>query len=212
MDARVKSVNLGTVQEVSWGRKKSSAIDKRPAATRVAVGPLGLAGDQVADHRHHGGVDQAVYAYAREDLDAWAADLGRDLDDGQFGENLTTVGLDVQGARMGERWRIGSALLEVCDVRIPCRVFQSFLGEPRWVRRFAERGVPGAYLRVVEDGEIGAGDEIVVEETREHDLTVALTFRARTTETHLLDRYTDEPRLSAGLLRAVVARRDGTSR
>lgn len=211
MDARLESVNLGTVTEVSWGRKRSSAIDKRPVTTRVAVEPLGLAGDEVADRKHHGGVDQAVYAYAREDLDAWAAELGRDLRAGQFGENLTTVGLDVQGARMGERWRIGSALLEVCDVRIPCSVFQGFLGEPRWVRRFAERGVPGAYLRVVETGELGAGDAVVVEETRDHDLTVGLTFRARTTEPDLLDRFHEEPRLAAGLLRAVVARRDGAA-
>lgn len=212
MDAHVQSVNTGLIADVPWGRKKSSAIDKRPVAGRVQVHRLGIGGDEIADLEHHGGPDKAVYAYAREDVDAWAADLDRYLADGQFGENLTTVGLDVQGARLGDRWRVGSVLLEVCGVRIPCSVFQGFIGEPRWVKRFTERGVPGAYLRVVEDGELGAGDPIVVEERRDHDLTVALTFRALTTEPALLPRFAAEPRAAATILDAVHRRSSVPSR
>lgn len=208
MDARLLSVNVGTITAVSWGRKKRSAIDKRPVHGSIAVGRLGLAGDEIADLTHHGGVYKAVYAFAREDIDHWAAELGRDLTNGQFGENLTTTGLDVQDARMGDRWRIGTALLEVCDVRTPCQVFAGFMGEQRWVRRFAEKGVPGAYLRVVEEGEVAAGDPITIQERRDHDLTVGLTFRARTTEPDQLDRFTGEPRLAAALVRAVDARRN----
>jgi MOSC domain-containing protein YiiM len=212
MTARVISVNVGRITDVPWGRVKRSAIDKRPVLGPIAVHALGLGGDEIADLEHHGGIDQAVYAYAREDLDDWAAELGRDLADGQFGENLTTAGLDLQNARLGDRWRVGSALLEVCDVRTPCSVFQGFLGEPRWVRRFTEKGIPGAYLRVIEEGELAAGDRVVVEERREHDLTVALAFRAQMSDPDLLTRFSAESRVSQTLARLVDARRNEADR
>ncbi len=208
MDARLLSVNVGTITEVSWGRKKSSAIDKRPVDGPVDVGRLGLVGDEIADLTFHGGVDQAVYAYAREDLDDWAAELDRDLADGQFGENLTTQGIDIQDAQLGDRWRIGTTLLEVCDVRIPCSVFAGFLGERRWVRRFAEKGVPGAYLRVLEEGRVAPGDAITVEDRRDHGLTIELAFRARTTEPQLLQRFAGQPGLGRAMAQAVDAARN----
>lgn len=184
-----------------WGNLKRSAIDKRPVQGPVRVDRLGLEGDEVADTEHHGGIDQAVYAYAAEDLEAWSVELGRELVPGQFGENLTTVGLDVQGSRLGDRWRIGTALLEVCDVRIPCSVFQGFLDEQQWVKRFTLRGVAGAYLRVVEPGVVSTGDPIDVVERRPHDLTVAMAFRALTTQRHLLADLLAEPRVSAKIRR-----------
>lgn len=151
------------------------------------VGGSGLAGDAVADRHHHGGADQAVYAYAREDLDAWEGELGRALGNGAFGENLTVGGLDVTGARIGERWRVGrDVVLEVADPRIPCRTFAAWLGERGWERRFTLRGAPGAYLRVVEEGEVRAGDAIVVCESPPHDVTISLMFRALTREPRLL--------------------------
>lgn len=211
MGARVQSVNVGPIADVPWGRVKRSAIDKRPAAGPIRVHALGLGGDEIGDLKHHGGIDQAVYAYAREDLDDWEVALGRDLTDGQFGENLTTTGLDIQNARLGDRWRIGTALLEVSSVRIPCSVFQGFLDEPRWVRRFTEQGVPGAYLRVVEEGDLAVGDQIFVEEHREHDLTVALAFRALTTEPDLLPGFAAESRVSAVIARKVRSHRDAIS-
>ncbi|MFE4749147.1 MOSC domain-containing protein [Streptomyces mirabilis] len=174
-----------------------TGIDKRPVDGPVrvtapgpkGVGASGLAGDAVCDLRHHGGNDQAVYAVAREDLDDWGRELGRPLASGAFGENLTTQGLDVSGARIGERWRVGSeVVLEVTSGRIPCRTFQGHVGEQRWVKRFTQKGAPGAYLRVIEPGEIRAGDPIEVVHRPDHEVTVAFAFRAETTERTLLTR------------------------
>lgn len=201
------SVNVGRVADVPWGSLKRSAIDKRPVDGPVRIGPLGLERDEIADTEHHGGVDQAVYVYAAEDLRSWAEDLGRELAPGQFGENLTTRGLDVQGSRLGDRWRVGTAVLEVCDVRIPCSVFQGFLDEPQWVKRFTLRGVPGAYLRVVEPGVVTAGDQVDVVERRTHDLTVGKAFRALTTQRHLIPDLLAEPRISAKIRRKAEAPR-----
>jgi MOSC domain-containing protein YiiM len=194
--ARIESVNIGTIQDVPWGSLKASAIDKRPTHETVDVGFLGLAGDEVADKAHHGGRDQALYAYALEDLTDWATDLGRDLAPGSFGENLTTSGVDVQNARLGDRWRVGTALVEISAVRIPCSVFQGFLDERAWVKRFTERGIPGAYLRVIEPGRVRAGDAVELVESRDHDITVGKAFRALTSRRDLLPDLAIEPRVS----------------
>ncbi|KRV46841.1 sulfurase [Wenjunlia vitaminophila] len=189
------SVNIGRPRPDPGKRHALTGIDKRPVAGLVAVrapgpkgtGAVGLAGDRAYDVDHHGGDDQAVYAYAREDLDGWARELGRELADGTFGENLTTSGLDVNGALIGERWRVGGqVLLEVSCPRIPCRTFQDWMDRAGWVRLFTERALPGAYLRVLEPGEITAGDEVVVEHRPDHEVTVAFAFRALTRERHLL--------------------------
>ncbi|QLQ37394.1 MOSC domain-containing protein [Micromonospora robiginosa] len=194
---RVLSVNVGRPQPNPWKGIGSTGIDKRPVDGPVAVtapgpkgtGEVGLAGDRVYDVAHHGGADQAVYAYAREDLDRWQAELGRSLGDGSFGENLTTAGLDVSGALVGERWRIGSdVVLEVSCARIPCGTFQGWLGERGWIRRFTAAAVPGAYLRVVEPGEVRAGDPVEVVHRPGHEVTVAFLFRAVTSEPELLPR------------------------
>jgi MOSC domain-containing protein YiiM len=168
----------------------------------------GLAGDQVCDRRFHGGPDQAVYAYAREDLDAWGYELGRSLPDGMFGENLTTSGLDITGASIGERWRVGErCVLEVSAPRIPCRTFAAWLTEQNWLRRFTERAQPGAYLRVITAGSVCAGDAIAVLRRPSHDVTIRLAFRAMTTRSDLLDRVAAaEPALSAALRRRVERR------
>ena len=202
--ARVLAVNLGEIRTLPAKRPLRSAIDKRPVTGPVAVGSLGIVGDHQANRKHHGGVDQAVYAYAVEDLDLWSQRLGRHLHPGQFGENLTTRGIDVNECRIGERWRIGSVVLEVADVRIPCSNFQRWLGEPRWVRRFAEEGRPGAYLRVIEPGELQAGDELTVVERRPHDVTVGLVFRALMHDRALLPRLLDEPRLADAARRVAI--------
>ncbi|MEV2216288.1 MOSC domain-containing protein [Streptomyces sp. NPDC050997] len=196
---KLLSVNLGRAKAVPYTDNPEgvTGIDKQPVreAVRVAApGPKGiagsgLAGDAVCKRQHHGGDDQAVYAMAREDLDGWERELGRALPDGSFGENLTTEGLDVSGALIGERWRIGAeVVLEVTCGRIPCRTFQGHLGERGWVKRFTRKGAPGAYLRVIRPGEIRAGDPIEVVHRPEHDVTVALQFRAVTTERELLPR------------------------
>ncbi|WP_447037941.1 MOSC domain-containing protein [Streptomyces sp. DSM 118878] len=196
---KLLSVNIGRRVAASYTDAPSglTGIDKRPVHEPVhivapgpkGVGGSGLAGDEIGDLRHHGGNDQAVYAYAREDLDAWERELGRSLANGVFGENLTTAGVDVNGARIGERWRIGGGpLLEVTSGRIPCRTFQGRLGEKGWVRRFTRQGVTGAYLRVLEPGVVRAGDAVEVVHRPEHGITAALQFRAVTTEKELLPR------------------------
>lgn len=189
----VASVNVGSAQPTEHSDVDRTGIDKRPVAGPVRVtvpgpGGSGLAGDVVCDTRFHGGETQAVYAFAREDLDEWAAGLGRVLADGVFGENLTTSGLDVTGAIVGERWRVGSVLLEVTAPRIPCRTFAGWLGEKGWIRTFTQRAAPGAYLRVVEEGHVQAGDEVAVVDRPGHGVTLGESFRALTTERELLPR------------------------
>ncbi|MGW2085496.1 MOSC domain-containing protein [Streptomyces sp. NPDC001880] len=194
---RLLSVNTGRPKAVDHTDAPSglTGIDKRPAEGPVRVsdpgpkgtGGSGLSGDAVCDLRHHGGSDQAVYAFAREDLDGWERELGRPLANGAFGENLTTAGLDVSGAKIGERWRIGPDLvLEVTSGRIPCRTFAGHLDEPRWVRRFTQAAAPGAYLRVIEPGEIRAGDPVEIVHRPDHGVTVEMEFLASTTRRELL--------------------------
>jgi MOSC domain-containing protein YiiM len=159
------------------------------APGQKGTGAVGLAGDRVYDVKHHGGPDQAVYAYAREDLDTWAAELGKPLSNGAFGENLTTEGVYVNDALIGERWRIGQdVVLEVCCPRIPCGTFQGWLEQDGWIKRFTQAVLPGTYLRVISPGMISAGDRVRVEGRPSHDVTVAVTFRAMTTEPELLPR------------------------
>ena len=147
---------------VIGGRPARSAIDKKPASGPVELGPLGLDGDTVADKVNHGGFEQAVYAYAREDLDFWTEQLGRELVNGMFGENITTAGIDVTTALIGETWQVGTAVLQITGPRIPCETFKSWLDEPHWVKRFAAAGRPGAYLRVLTPGAVAVGDDLEV--------------------------------------------------
>jgi MOSC domain-containing protein YiiM len=191
------SLNVGRSRATGHSDIGVTAIDKRPVEGPVAIaapGPRGsggngsgLVGDQVCDHRFHGGDDQAVYAYSREELDAWAEELGRELPNGVFGENLTTLGLATTDALIGERWQVGDqVVLEVCATRIPCRTFAGWLDEDSWIKRFAQRALPGAYLRVIGPGEIRAGDPITVLSRPDHGVTSGTVFRALTLEPELL--------------------------
>jgi MOSC domain-containing protein YiiM len=150
------------------GAVGTTAIDKRAVDGPVRVRRLGLYADVQADRKHHGGEEQAVYAYAQEDAVYWGSELDRPLDSGWFGENLRVEGVDVSGARVGERWRIGGedgVVLEVTGARMPCQTFARWLGgdlEKGWVKLFTIAGRPGAYLKVVKQGQIAAGDSIEV--------------------------------------------------
>ena len=163
-------------------RPNRSGIDKHPVPGRVAVHPLGLDGDVQVNRKHHGGEGQAVYAYAQEDAAHWQAQLDRELPPGRFGENLRTTDLDLTGALLGERWRIGSALFEVTAWRTPCANFARFWGVPDLVTRFAAHGATGAYLRVLETGDVGAGDVVEVVERPGHGITVGEAFRIATSQ------------------------------
>lgn len=189
----LRSVNVGQPREAAWAGIGRTSIDKAPVSGPVEVHRHGVAGDRVSDTHHHGGPDQAVYAYSREELDWWADRLGDELRDGEFGENLTTSGIDVDGAEVGERWRIGTVLLETALVRTPCNDFKTWMGRgghdnAAWVRRFTEHHRPGAYLRVLQPGVLAAGDPIDVVHRPGHGVTMSMMFRALMTEPALLPR------------------------
>ena len=178
-NARVVSVNRGLEADLLVGGKPArTGINKRALAGPVAVNVLGLAEDESADKENHGGHDQAVYAYAREDLDWWTERLGRELRNGLFGENITTAGIDISTALIGEVWRVGTAVVQITAPRIPCVTFQSWMDEPHWVKRFANARRPGAYLRVLTEGEVAAGDDLVVISRPDSDVTIAESMNA----------------------------------
>jgi MOSC domain-containing protein YiiM len=196
--AFLQSVNIGRPQPNAYKKDKSTGIGKQPCDGPVEVrapGPKalglgsGLVGDFIGDGKHHGGDSQAVYAYAREDLDDWQQELGRELPNGSFGENLTTVGLDINDARLGERWRIGrDVVLQVTTPRIPCATFRGFMGLPGWLKTFTAFGHPGAYLGVVSRGAIVAGDPIQIVHRPEHGVTIGFAFRALMIDRDLMPR------------------------
>jgi MOSC domain-containing protein YiiM len=174
----VVSVNVGTPRDVRWrGGTVRTAIWKDPVPGRVRVQGTSVDGDQQGNPEVHGGVDKAVYAYAVEDYRWWGAELGRELDPGTFGENLTLRGIDVSGAEVGERWRVGGALLEVSQPRTPCFKLGIRMGSQRFPSRFAAARRPGAYLRIIAEGEVAAGDPVEVVHRPGHGLTVAEVSR-----------------------------------
>lgn len=174
----VVSVNVGTPREVGYrGNPVRTAIWKDPVAGPVTVGGHKVEGDEQGNPEVHGGPDKAVYAYAAEDYEWWSSELGRELGPGTFGENLTLRGIDVSNALVGERWRVGGALLEVAQPRIPCFKLGIKMGSQRFPARFAAAGRPGAYLRIVAEGEVGAGDPAEVVHRPGHDLSVAEVSR-----------------------------------
>jgi MOSC domain-containing protein YiiM len=219
MSAQLLSLNVGAPEPSTAKNVGITGIGKRPVQSAVlrAPGPKhgglgsGVEGDFIGDVQHHGGDTQAVYAFAREELDWWGKELGRDLPHGMFGENLTTRGLDVDGSFVGDRWALGDeVVLEVCAPRIPCATFAARMGERGWVKRFSRVGRTGAYLSVVSGGTVRAGDPIVVMSRPEHDVTVPEVFRAFMGDLDAAQRVLAADCLveaEAAGLREVVARR-----
>ena len=195
---KLVSVNVGTPQQLSVrrGRPMMSAIAKHPVDGRVRVQGVNVAGDAQADRRVHGGPDKAVYAYASEDIAWWEDVLGTDVPAGMFGENLTTEGVDVTNAVIGERWLVGTVELEVCQPRLPCSKLGIRFGDPKMVKRFAQASRPGAYLRILTEGELAAGDEVEVTHRPEHGVTIALVSDAVLKDRSLAARVLTAPELS----------------
>lgn len=166
--ATIRSVSRVQSLRADGATGRQTAIDKRPIAGSVAVTELGLDGDTQIDRRWHGGPSKALYAVSATELDWWSDHLGRPVPDGAFGENLTIEGLDVDAARLGERWLLGDAtdphhvIVEVSEPRNPCGTFARWMGEPGWVARYTERGCPGAYLAVRRPGVLVAGTPVTV--------------------------------------------------
>jgi MOSC domain-containing protein YiiM len=196
----VESVNVGAPRPVDVdGHTVWTAIWKSPVEGRVPLRGVNLRGDDQADRTVHGGPDKAVYAYAAEDTEWWEAELDRSLGPGAFGENLTVRGVPVSGGVIGERWEVGSALLEVAQPRLPCFKLGLRMGDPHFLKRFADAGRPGAYLRVVREGEIGAGDPIDVVSRPAHGVTSELVARAILGESGLLGAAVKAPELAADM-------------
>jgi len=176
-DASVVSVNVGRVETIGEGRRRTSTgICKRPAEGPVFVGTGGLAGDSIVSTRHHGGPDQAVYVYSQDDYDWWHEQTGRDYGPGLFGENLTILGLPA-AMRVGDRLRIGAVLLEATAPRIPCDTFATRIGDPGFGLAFRHAERPGVYFRVLGEGEVRAGDVVDVLPTADHEVSVVELFR-----------------------------------
>lgn len=207
------SVNVGGVREFDYrGRPAESAIWKLPVTGRVTAKGVNLEGDQQADRKAHGGPDKAVYAYAIEDMQWWEQELGRSLEQAQFGENFTTKGIDVNGALVGERWEIGGATFEVSEPRVPCWRLGVRMEDTQFLRRFVEAGRPGAYLRIVVEGDVGAGDDIRLAERPEHDLTIGDVYRIYTRDRFDAGRLLSVPQISSawkGWAKKALARRKG---
>jgi MOSC domain-containing protein YiiM len=189
----VVSVNASSVRVAHHrDRDVATGIYKEPVSGRRATHGVNLDGDDQADRRAHGGPERALYAYAAEDLRWWENDLGRPLAPGSMGENLTLEGIDVTGALIGEQWRAGTILAAVTAPRIPCFKLSMRMNDPRFQQRFAAARRPGAYLRIIEHGDVAAGDPVAVLARPDHDVTVALVAAA----------YHDDHRLAARLLDA----------
>jgi MOSC domain-containing protein YiiM len=198
MKGRLISVNVGLPKVVDTGsRLVQTAIWKYPVQGRVAVRGVNLQGDRQADLTVHGGPDKAVYAYAIEETCLWEGELGRDLGAGAFGENLTTEGVDVSGAVLGERWRVGTTLLEVVQPRLPCFKLGLRMGDPGFLRTFARASRPGAYLKILEEGDLGAGDAIEVDLAGrpDHGVSVRLVSDAMLVDHSLIPRAEEAPQL-----------------
>lgn len=197
---KVLSVNVGRPRQIEWlGQISTTAIWKFPVEGRVPLLGVNLVGDDQADRKVHGGRDKAVYSYAREDEDWWQEHLGHPIELGTFGENLTLLGVDVTAAIIGEHWQIGSALLEVAQPRIPCWKLGARMNNPDFPPIFAAAGRPGAYLRIIQEGEIGAGDTVHVVHSPSHRMTIgdaANIYHSDRSRAHLL---LDIPELAASL-------------
>ncbi|MGF1580252.1 MAG: MOSC domain-containing protein [Gemmataceae bacterium] len=193
----VLSVNVGGVREFDYhGRPAKSAIWKSPVDGRIAARGVNLAGDDQADRVAHGGPDKAIYAYAIEDLRWWEEQTSTSFSHGQLGENLTIEGIEVNEALVGERWEIGTTVLEVSEPRIPCWRLGVRMNDKLFPRRFTEASRPGTYLRIIVEGELGAGDEIRVVEKPDHDLTVRDIFRIFARDRTEVERMLEVPQLS----------------
>lgn len=194
----VLSVNVtSVVHEGVWtGSEGRTGIDKRAVDGRVVLKNNGVEGDVIVDRKVHGGYDAAVYAYAEEDLRWWEKEIGLSIAFGRFGENLTTQGVDVTNAVIGERWAIGSAVLEVSQPRIPCRVFAGFWERPTLIKEFTKAGRPGSYLRIVQEGEIGVGDEIEIIHRPRHGITISDLYAAKSGERSRILEISNVPELS----------------
>ena len=198
MSARVLSINItSVVHQGEWtGSEGRTGIDKRSVTGAIEFKNNGVVGDRVIDTNVHGGYEQAVYAYAREDAQWWEREINEEIPAGRFGENLTTEGIDVNAALVGEQWKIGSVILEVSQPRIPCRVFAGFWKRATLIKDFTQAGRPGTYLRIIQEGTAQAGDAIEVIFKPDHTISIGDLFAAKSGERSKINEIKDVTYLS----------------
>jgi MOSC domain-containing protein YiiM len=195
--SRIISVNVGAPQVVEFrGHTVSTGIYKSPVKGPVRVEGVNLIGDRQADLRVHGGIHKAVYAYAAEDYEWWSGQLGRTLLPGTFGDNLTTEGINLGDAVVGQRWRINDAVLEISEPRMPCYKLGIRMDDPEFPTEFSAADRPGSYLRIIEEGSLAAGDGIEVGPPPSHGLTVADIARIYDRDQHEAGRLIEAAELS----------------
>lgn len=172
---KILAVSVGLPREIEHrGHRVLTGIFKQAVAGRVMLRRLGLDGDGQADLQVHGGPDKAAYAYPAEHYEAWRRELGRDdLAPGGFGENLTVSGMCEEAVRVGDVYRLGSAVVQVTQPRGPCVKLAIRMGDPHLAKPFLERGRTGFYLRVLAEGEVGAGDDAELLAAEAAGMTVA---------------------------------------
>ena len=200
MSARVLSINItSVVHQGEWtGSEGRTGIDKRSVSGPIEFKNNGVAGDRIIDTNVHGGYDQAVYAYAIEDAQWWEREINEEISAGRFGENLTTEGIDVNAALVGEQWKIGSVILEVSQPRIPCRVFAGFWKRSTLIKDFTQAGRPGTYLRIIQEGSAQAGDSIEVIFKPDHAISIKDLFLAKSGERSKINEIKEVDQLSYG--------------
>jgi MOSC domain-containing protein YiiM len=200
MSARVLSINItSVVHQGEWtGSEGRTGIDKRSVSGPIEFKNNGVAGDRIIDTNVHGGYDQAVYAYAIEDAQWWEREINEEISAGRFGENLTTEGIDVNAALVGEQWKIGSVILEVSQPRIPCRVFAGFWKRSTLIKDFTQAGRPGTYLRIIQEGSAQAGDSIEVIFKPDHAISIKDLFLAKSGERSKINEIKEVDQLSSG--------------
>ncbi len=182
---RVISVNVGLPKRADFPTTSlpETGIEKLPVDGPVRITSYGVEGNACASSEIHGDEFMRVYAYSAEDYRWWEGELGRDLRLGLFGEQLSTEGVDLNAALLGETWQVGTAVLQIAHVRVPCQTFKGWMGytghdADGWLRRFALAARPGPYFRVLEEGTVAAGDPILVLDRPAHGVSVAMMFRA----------------------------------
>ena len=200
MSARVLSINItSVVHQGEWtGSEGRTGIDKRSVSGPIEFKNNGVAGDRIIHTNVHGGYDQAVYAYAIEDAQWWEREINEEISAGRFGENLTTEGIDVNAALVGEQWKIGSVILEVSQPRIPCRVFAGFWKRSTLIKDFTQAGRPGTYLRIIQEGSAQAGDSIEVIFKPDHAISIKDLFLAKSGERSKINEIKEVDQLSSG--------------
>jgi MOSC domain-containing protein YiiM len=169
------SVNVGRPREVTWkGKTVSTGIFKEPVNTRVMVRSLNLDGDGQADLTVHGGLDKAVYVYPFEHYDYWRSELpDAELTPGIFGENFTVTGFKEEELNIGDRFQVGTVQLMVTQPRLPCYKLGIRFGRPDMVKRFLASRRTGFYFRVLQEGEVVAGDALEPVSRDDNNITVA---------------------------------------